>query len=183
METSLKKLNLNDDSAPQVLDISTDDDDGDDDDVNNNNIETSVDVGLIDDEVDSLTPEDRKLLAIRLSSPFFPSKVGGKPAWLDYTRVPVAAPTTPDDVNLTCDTCKSQLDFLLQLYAPISDTDKFVGELESADACFHRALFVFVCTNNACVRKSVRLLRSQLGRINDLYAYEAPPREESYENG
>lgn len=190
METNLKKLNLNENSSVLAekrfddLDISSDDDDDDEiDDVNNNNVETSVDVGLIDDndDLDSLTPDDRKLLAIRLSSPFFPSKVGGKPSWLDYTHVPKAEAS--GDINLACDTCKSQLVFLLQLYAPISDTDKFVSELESADACFHRALFVFVCTNNECNRKSVRLIRSQLERNNDFYAYEAPPREDSYENG
>lgn len=197
METNLKKLNLNSASTSASaekrfddLDISSDEDDDDEiDDVNNNNVETSVDVGLIDDtdDLDSLTHDDRKLLAIRLSSPFFPSKIGGKPSWLDYTHVPkaeaVATTSTSGEINLACDTCKSQLVFLLQLYAPISDTDKFVAELESADACFHRALFVFVCTNNECNRKSVRLIRSQLERNNDFYAYEAPPREDSYENG
>ena len=42
--------------------------------------ETSVDVGLIDTEVDNLTLEERRLSRILLKAPFFPNKVGGKPA-------------------------------------------------------------------------------------------------------
>lgn len=196
MEANLKlktlKLNdVDDDITKKAVDYSSSSDDEENEDENNNEKETSVDVGLIDDEeIDSLKPEDRQLLAMRLSSPFFPSKVGGKPAWLDYTNVPRAtadssssSSSSKSQMHLTCETCKSQLTFLLQLYAPISQTDKFYAELESSSACFHRSLFVFVCTNTACMRKTTRIVRSQLARQNNVYAYDAPPQEDAYDSG
>jgi len=96
--------------------------------------ETAIDVGLIDDvEDEELTQDELKLSRLLMRSPFFPSKVGGKPAWLDYSNVPLAVGSTPssdvsNDSNnnskqpivLQCDNCKSQLVFLLQIYAPIS---------------------------------------------------------------
>lgn len=202
MESSFKALKLNEKSSAAAaainsLDVDSSSDE-DDYEINNNEeqtSETSVDVGLIDDTEDlinTLSVEDRKLLAIRMSSPFFPSKVGGKPAWLDYSHAPKAIETTTATAaasssntnHVACDSCKNQLVFLLQLYAPISfDTDKFADQVESPVTCFHRTLFVFVCTNTACNRKSVKLLRSQLARENEFYAFDAPPREDDFENG
>ena len=101
-----------------------------------------------------------------LNPEFFPSKVGGDPAWLDPKNL-------PSDADLRCqakvrgETCGQRLSFLLQVYAPISD-----GPPEA----FHRSIFLFVCSNVLCCGKqgSVRAFRSQLPRENPYYSYEPP---------
>lgn len=101
-----------------------------------------------------------------LKPEYFPSKVGGAPAWLDRSQLPSA-----DDLRCTAnvrgDECGKQLAFICQVYAPPPD------EIEEA---FHRTVFLFACRNPLCCGKpgSVRAFRSQLGRRNDFYAYEAP---------
>jgi pre-rRNA-processing protein TSR4 len=90
-----------------------------------------------------------------ISPPFntrfmFPSKVGGKPAWL----VPRSLP------GVRCDNCDNPMTFLLQVYAP---------DQERADA-FHRSLMVFTCLRCRCFLKC---LRSQLPLANDFYDAEA----------
>ena len=55
---------------------------------------------------------------------YFPSKIGGKPAWLN----PIALPK-PE--SIICQVCKDPLVFLLQVYAPI----------ESQSHSFHRYCF------------------------------------------
>lgn len=52
----------------------------------------------------------------RLESRYFPSKVGGKPAWLDLKNLP---PTE----KLTCKCCNKPLMFLAQIYAPDDDDE------------------------------------------------------------
>lgn len=91
----------------------------------------------------------------KLTSRFFPSKVGGKPAWLDLKHIPVAS-------ELACSKCNIPLVFLCQLYAPIDDPE-FRG------TCFHRTLYVFYC-NECRSRQSFVVLRSQLGIKNDFYS-------------
>nr|XP_033795707.1 programmed cell death protein 2 [Geotrypetes seraphini] len=102
--------------------------------------------------------------AWRLSSPYFPSKVGGRPAWLGRARLP--APEL-----LHCGCCHQPCAFLLQVYAPVS------GRTD----CFHRTLFLFCCRNPACYspgdNRCFRVFRNQLPRKNDTYPYE-PPSEE-----
>ena len=49
-----------------------------------------------------------------LQRQFFPSKVGGRPAWLDPVDVPTAA-------QLKCLYTREPLDFLLQVYASVDD--------------------------------------------------------------
>ncbi|XP_042369679.1 programmed cell death protein 2-like, partial [Plectropomus leopardus] len=71
----------------------------------------------------------------RLLSPQFPSKVGGKPAWLSQRGLP----SLP---GLECDICRLPLVFLMQVYAPISGQDR----------SFHRALFLFCCKNHECYK-------------------------------
>lgn len=130
-----------------------DDEDADDDDDDD---EELVRLGLVEE------PEVPEALI----SKFFPSKVGGKPAWL----IPRPLPERED---LLCsatphgETCGRSLAFLMQVYAPLMD-----GEPES----FHRTLFVFCCRNKTCQGKqgSAKVLRSQLPRQNDFYSYEAP---------
>ncbi|XP_043855613.1 programmed cell death protein 2 isoform X2 [Dromiciops gliroides] len=95
----------------------------------------------------------------RLRSEQFPSKVGGRPAWLSECGLPGPA-------ELACPLCRRPLAFLLQLYAPLPDR---------ADA-FHRSLLVFCCREPPCCA-ALRVFRNQLPRKNDHYPYE-PPSEE-----
>ena len=97
-----------------------------------------------------------------LRSRFFPSKFGGRPAWLSLKPLP-----SPEE--LLCRVCSKQTTFLLQLSAPLE-----------SDATFHRTFFVFVCTDPKCcspnVCDNIHVFRSQLGRKNDFYPFE-PPKE------
>lgn len=97
-----------------------------------------------------------------VKSKYFPSKVGGKPAWLHLTGI-------PDGTRLSCNNCGEPCIFLLQVYAPI-DEDA---------AAFHRTVFVFTCVNAECVKHnttgSVIALRSQLPRINTFYGENPSP--------
>lgn len=93
----------------------------------------------------------------------FPSKVGGRPAWLDLANVP-----TPD--QLKCGQCQDQCTFLLQLYASL--------EKEQA---FHRTLFIFVCPNEACNRansaSNFKVFRNQIPRENPFYDFHPVPED------
>ncbi|XP_061846903.1 programmed cell death protein 2 isoform X2 [Colius striatus] len=103
--------------------------------------------------------------AWRLRSAHFPSKIGGRPAWLGEAGLPGPA-------ALRCGRCQRPCAFLLQVYAPLPDRP---------DA-FHRTLFVFACRDAACYRLPgpqgpLRVFRNQLPRRNDTYP-EEPPSEE-----
>jgi pre-rRNA-processing protein TSR4 len=92
----------------------------------------------------------------------FPSKVGGRPAWLN----PLELPTTH---QLTCSVTGQPLRFLLQVYAPPPE------EVENVEA-FHRTMFLFVSSEGGKLTQpgTVRALRCQLPRYNPFYASEAP---------
>ncbi|XP_053829508.1 programmed cell death protein 2 isoform X2 [Vidua macroura] len=103
--------------------------------------------------------------AWRLHSTYFPSKVGGRPAWLGESGLPGPA-------ILRCGCCQQPCAFLLQLYAP----------LPGRPDAFHRTLFVFACRSPACYRLAgpcgpFRVFRNQLPRWNDTYSEEPPPEE------
>ena len=85
----------------------------------------------------------------------FPSKVGGKPAWLDLANLPSSS-------ALRCEKCQSPLSFLLQLYAPLPDPE-----------AFHRTLMVFACQSCG---SQIRCFRYQLPQVN---AFWAEPVDES----
>lgn len=108
---------------------------------------SSVMLGTIDKNADTEP--------FKLTSSFFPSKVGGKPAWLDLKHIPEAS-------ELTCPKCNIPVVFLCQLYAPI-DEPGFHGD------CFHRTLYVFYCGGCKDKRTFV-VLRSQLRVKNDYYS-------------
>eukprot|EP00127_Corallochytrium_limacisporum_P005470 Clim_evm18s206 gene=Clim_evmTU18s206 len=106
--------------------------------------------------------EDERLL----SACFFPSKLGGKPAWLD----PRAAPSAKD---LTCRNCDRIMRFILQMYAPV----------DLRPSSFHRTLFLFACSSPQCCRLNCEsdsnfaaaiVIRQQLPRVNGLWP-ESPP--------
>ena len=121
---------------------------------------------MAEGELFSEFTDDEKLKAkIMLRSPYFVSKLGGKPSWLNYLNLP----------NPKCTNCDSQLAFLLQIYAPITDTDKNHGEIESIEDSFHRVLFIFLCSQNGCSARTFKVYRSQLNRENDFYSFDAPP--------
>ena len=75
-----------------------------------------------------------------------PSKVGGKPAWL----VPSSLP------DVSCESCRNQMTFLIQLYAPDSEREH----------AFHRTIMVFVCLKCRCF---LRCFRAQLPLHNSFY--------------
>ncbi|KAM9366432.1 programmed cell death protein 2 [Symphorus nematophorus] len=101
----------------------------------------------------------------RLLSPQFPSKVGGKPAWLSQRGLP----SLP---GLECEKCCLPMAFLLQVYAPISGQDR----------SFHRTLFLFCCKTQECYTcndsRCMKVFRSQLPRRNEFYPYDPPPENE-----
>ena len=105
-----------------------------------------------------------------LTSPFFPSKVGGKPAWLDIRNLPA-----PD--SLACRVCGKPPVFLLQLYAPIPERS----------CAFHRSVFVFMCKDPSCHQhqgsKAFRVLRCQLPRENDYYKRDTDHTDLVYNQG
>ncbi|XP_034946617.1 programmed cell death protein 2 [Chelonus insularis] len=102
----------------------------------------------------------------RLSSRFFVSKVGGKPAWLDLKKIPTAK-------DVECRNCGNPCVFLCQIYAALDQPN-----------AFHRQIFIFICRDFNCCElnsnKNVRVLRSQLPRENDYYPFDPPIEEKSW---
>ncbi|KAL0224755.1 hypothetical protein RCL1_002667 [Eukaryota sp. TZLM3-RCL] len=94
----------------------------------------------------------------KLQRHHFPSKFGGKPAWLIPQNL-------PSPQSLECPTCFIPMSFLLQLYCP---SDSF------SDDAFHRTLFVFCCYTPSCQRHqtSTKVFRSQLPLLNEFYPDE-----------
>ncbi|WOL14070.1 programmed cell death protein 2 [Canna indica] len=105
----------------------------------------------------------------------FPSKSGGVPAWLDPVDL-------PSGMSSRCGFCEQPLQFLLQIYAPISEKE----------ATFHRMLYVFMCPSMSCLlqdqheqwkcrddnlRRSVKVFRYQLPQSNPFYSSD-PPRHD-----
>lgn len=74
----------------------------------------------------------------RLLSPQFPSKVGGKPAWLSFRGL-------PELQELECEMCHLPMVFLLQVF----------GIRERFNDPPPYALFVFGLENSLCVDKVV----------------------------
>lgn len=111
----------------------------------------SVDLGFVD--------KSCKLLESR----FFPSKVGGIPAWLDLKNVPEAQ-------DIICDKCSKPRYFLCQIYCPYNQKD----------SGFHRTLFIFMCLSKDCFQpntyRNFVVFRSQLPRKNPYYP-DTPPAE------
>ena len=111
-------------------------------------------------------PEDPALL----TSPYFPTKVGGKPAWLDPIHLPTPA-------QLACQHCGKPCVLLLQLYAPLSDDP----------SVYHRSLFIFMCKDSACHESDstepFRVLRCNLAKDNPFYPEEDENTSDSSENG
>jgi len=86
---------------------------------------------------------------------FFPSKIGGRPAWL----VPEKLPNL--ETELSCKKCGNRLKFLMQVYA---------SKGEDKESAFHRSIMLFVCTS--CQPNEARVFRAQLPRANPYYGME-----------
>ncbi|GLH15709.1 Programmed cell death protein 2 [Gryllus bimaculatus] len=103
----------------------------------------------------------------KLESRFFPSKVGGKPAWLDLANL-------PSNEDLKCPKCQNPCMFLCQVYAPWID-------LES---CFHRTIFIFLCVDADCCEenenRTFKVFRCQFGRRNDFFPFDPPIDDENW---
>lgn len=115
--------------------------------------QTTVELGYLEEvEVD----DDRLIL----QSVHFPSKMGGKPAWLSMQPL-------PEKLKFKCKVCEQQLCFLLQIYAPDYDQE----------SAFHRSIFLFVCRNGSCNKANLAenfvAFRCQLPRINKFYSENA----------
>ncbi|XP_073813273.1 zinc finger protein RP-8 [Musca autumnalis] len=98
-----------------------------------------------------------------LTNANFPSKIGGKPAWLHLGELPATE-------SLRCKKCGKPKSFLCQVYSPFED-----------DHNFHRTIFVFVCRTESCYvandnSQCVTALRSQLPLRNSFYS-EIPPED------
>ncbi|ORM39617.1 Programmed cell death protein 2 [Babesia sp. Xinjiang] len=88
---------------------------------------------------------------------YFPSKIGGFPAWLDPENL-------PSECNLSCIICGGVMSFVLQLYAPDDD--------EPSGSAFHRSLYLFAC--QPCGTQW-RVFRCQLPRKNRYYDFHPVP--------
>lgn len=109
-----------------------------------------------------------------LKSPFFPSKVGGKPAWLDPVHI-------LENSQIQCPQCNLPMTFLLQIYAPLDPRDQDPG---ASDATYHRTLFLFCCKKGSCHSSSklcYLLFRCQIPCVNDYYQDMSQEVEETEE--
>jgi len=106
----------------------------------------------------------------RLESRHFPSKVGGKPAWLELKSLP-----SPEE--LCCDSCEKPTMFLAQIYAPDDNDDDRSKPLK--ESCYHRTVFIFICTRTECNKpnssQNFKVLRCQLAKNNEFYPPIDPP--------
>ena len=111
-------------------------------------------------------PED----PVVLTSPYFPTKVGGKPAWLDPVNL-------PSPQQLACQHCGKPCVLLLQLYAPLSDHP----------TVFHRSLFLFMCKESSCHHpastKPFRVFRCNFAKDNPFYSAEDGSESDASTNG
>lgn len=143
-----------------------DDDDDDDEDDDETEDQGMVVLGFVE------KPKNKWSLLSQL----FPSKAGGTPAWLDPVNL-------PSNASCCCDLCGQPLQFVLQVYAPLTE------EESGKASTFHRTLFMFMCTSMTCLlqdqheqwkknpekaRRSVKIFRCQLPQCNPFYSSEKP---------
>ena len=95
-----------------------------------------------------------------LTCAYYPSKVGGRVAWLDVSRIPGVE-------ILTCRKCGKTLIHLLQIQSSPSP---------SAQSDYHRALFLFVCPDFKCHSpgdsSSFLVLRCELDERNSRHGVD-----------
>lgn len=105
--------------------------------------------------------DDDAVRKLQMTSSFFPSKIGGRPAWLNLQDL-------PESDRMLCKICWKPMVFLLQVYAPVTN-----------DQGFHRTIYLFCCKDGNCHAKNNRdcflVLRNQLKRDNKFYNFNPPP--------
>lgn len=101
----------------------------------------------------------------KLESRFFPSKVGGKPAWLDFKNIAI---------DLNCEQCSKPCIFLSQIYAPLPKNEH----------SYHRMLYVFICKDPDCCKpnnnSNFKVYRCHLPQTNEYYVPDEPKDEPSW---
>ncbi|KAG6785071.1 hypothetical protein POTOM_010794 [Populus tomentosa] len=158
----ISSLDEEDDEVEEVVEEEEEEEEGDD---SEEEEEEPVTLGFLEKTKNSWS----------LSRQVFPSKAGGVPAWLDPVNLPSGR-------SCVCDICEEPLQFLLQVYAPITEKE----------STFHRTLFVFMCPSMSCLHRdqheqwkrspekpsrSVKVFRCQLPCSNPFYSSE-PPRND-----
>ena len=105
--------------------------------------------------------DDDAVRRLKMTSAFFPSKIGGIPAWLNLQDL-------PDSNRMLCKICKKPMAFLLQVYAPMPH-----------HRSFHRTIYLFCCKDGKCHANNrsdcFLVLRNQLTRENRFYNFHPPP--------
>lgn len=96
---------------------------------------------------------------VYLSSFFYPSKLGGRPAWLRWDSIPSAS-------SLACGKCEKQLVFLCQIYVPL---ELSTNDSENENNLYHRTLYLFCCRNGPCSKFNsfVKAFRTEKLQQND----------------
>uniref|UniRef100_A0A5B6ZFT3 Putative programmed cell death protein 2 isoform X3 n=1 Tax=Davidia involucrata TaxID=16924 RepID=A0A5B6ZFT3_DAVIN len=166
MSGDFRTLRISSLDEEEENEVKVDDDcDEDDDEDNDDEEQVPVTLGFLE------KPKNWWSLLRQL----FPSKAGGVPAWLDPINLPSGR-------SCVCDFCGEPLQFLLQVYAPLSEKE----------STFHRTLFVFMCRSMSCLLqdqheqwkrqpekayRSVKVFRCQLAQSNPFYSSE-PPRHD-----
>ena len=91
---------------------------------------------------------------VNLSPYSYPSKLGGKPAWLRWEDLPSAE-------ALACRNCTKQTVFLCQIYVPM-ELRLSLGNNNIEP--HHRTLFLFCCRSGSCFKdkKCLKVFRSQI---------------------
>lgn len=91
-----------------------------------------------------------------LKNVFFPSKLGGKPAWLELKNL-------PEQHEILCELCNEPTVFLCQIYAP-SEIDPVGG--------FHRTIYLFICKSAKCCQEnSSRFTRNSIYMESNEYFF------------
>ncbi|KAG9159030.1 hypothetical protein Leryth_018576 [Lithospermum erythrorhizon] len=172
----------------KTLRITSLDDDENEDEVPiglNGSLNGSVNLTLHDDEDDDEDEDQVSVVLGFVEKPknkwtllrqLFPSKAGGAPAWLDPVNL-------PNNASCCCDLCGEPLQFVLQIYAPLTE------EESGKTTTFHRTLYMFMCNSMTCllrdqheqwkrnpekVMRSVKVFRCQLSQHNPFYSSEKP---------
>ena len=91
---------------------------------------------------------------IRFNPLLYPSKLGGKPAWLRWDDF-------PSFQALTCGNCFKQTVFLCQIYVPM---ELKVSTESKEKESHHRTLFIFCCQDGRCFKNNecLKVYRSQI---------------------
>lgn len=82
---------------------------------------------------------ERNVSMFDLTALHFPSKLGGRPAWLRWDQL-------PSQQTIQCESCRKQLIFLCQIYVPIEKIDN------NNSLPYHKMLYLFCCLNGNCYK-------------------------------